>query len=359
MDGLFHLGLLFVKVNIIPDEEHIDRPHAAAVVLLAAVVLVQPVNERIGVKELFGGLALEFLFDDIVVFFVLEPFARRNREAELLFFGGRFGQVTCRCLSQRILGVGFVNAQLRGQLGGDLEHLSVEERHAQLQRVCHAHAVCLEQNVAGHPEVDVEILHLGHIVVAAAAVIVTARVAFRRGGDGGILQDLLFLFEVIHIGVADVALLQRVAGANDIVASLDVGQLARDGAQSLAQKVGDEPLIDAEHARIVVAGVAAEQLVGALTGEHDLDILTRQTRHKIERHAGRVGERLIHIILHRGHRVPKFLARDQVGVVIYVDQLADGLRPADLVVFFAEVKADGKGLLSRKIGGNIAGIHAR
>ena len=108
--------VVVVKVNVIPYKEHINRPYAAAVVLFAAEVLVKPADKRLGVKELFGGFALEFLFDDVVVFFISEPYAGGNREAELLFFGGRFGHVPRRRLAQGVFGVVFVYPEFGGQL---------------------------------------------------------------------------------------------------------------------------------------------------------------------------------------------------------------------------------------------------
>ena len=357
--GLLDRFRLLVEIDVVPDEEHIDRPDAAAVVLGAAEMLVQPRDQLVGVEELLGGLALELLLDDVVVFFIPQPYAGRHGEAELLFLGSRLGHMARRCLAQGVFGVLFVDAQLGGQLGRDPEHLFIEEGHTQLQGVRHAHAVGFQQDVARHPHVDVEILHLGHVVQTARAVVEPAGVALRRRGDGGILEQLLLLLEVVHEGVADVAILQLVAGADDIVPALDIGQPERDGAQRLAQEVRDDLLIESEHARVVVAGVAAEQLVGALAREHDLDIFGRETRHEVERHAGRIRQRLIHVILHGGHRVPEFLGGNQVGVVLDADVAAQFLRPADLIIFLAEVKADGEGLLIGKIGGHIAGIHAR
>ena len=113
-------------------------------------------------------------------------------------------------------------------------------------------------------------------------------------------------------------------------------------------------LVHLENARVVVAGVAAEKLIGALAGENDLYVFAREARHKVQRDARRVGKRLIHVVLHGGNRVPEFLARNKVGVVLNADFAAKLLRPADLVVFLAEVKAYGKGLLVGEVGGYIA-----
>ena len=42
-----------------------------------------------------------------------------------------------------------------------------------------------------------------------------------------------------------------------------------------------------------IALVAGQDLVSAVAGEHDLDVLARQARHEIRRDGGGVGERLV------------------------------------------------------------------
>ena len=322
-------------------------------------MLVEPLDQRFGVEELLRGLALELLLDDVVELLVTQPYARRHGEAELFLLGGRLGHVAHCRLAHRVLGVVLVDAQLGRQRRRDLEHLFVEERHAQLERIRHTHAVSLEQNVADHPHIDVEVLHLGDVVRLAAAEVIFLRVRLRRGRDGGILQNLLFLAQVVHKGVADVAVLEPVAGADQIIPALDVGQMAADRADRSSEKMRNDFLVHAENARVVVAGIAAEQFIGALSREHDLDIVAGKTGDKVQRNTGRVGKRLIHIVLHGRHRVPEFIARDQMGMVLDADFAAQLLRPADFVILLTEVKADGEGFLVCKVSGDVAGIHAR
>ena len=80
-------------------------------------------------------------------------------------------------------------------------------------------------------------------------------------------------------------------------------------------------MVHSENARIVVAGVAAEQLVSALAREHNLYVLACKARYKVQRNAGRIGKRLIHMVLNRRNGVPEFLAGDKVGVVLNSDSL--------------------------------------
>ena len=185
--GLFGVRILLVEVNIVPYKENINRPDAAAVVLLALEMLVKPTDKRVGVEELFGGFAFEFFFDYIVIFFILKPNAGRHGETELLFFGGGFGHMARSRLAHGILSVFFVYPERGRQSCRDLEHLFVEERHAQLKRVSHAHAVGFKQDITRHPHIYVEILHFGNVVIATAAVVMSAGYAVRSRCDRGLL----------------------------------------------------------------------------------------------------------------------------------------------------------------------------
>ena len=116
VDGLFDLRVIFVKIDIVPYKEYINRPNAAAVVLFAAVVTVEPADKRLGVEELLGGFALESSLNYVVVLFIFKPYARGNGEAELLFFCGRLGHVPRGCLAQGVLGVLLVDSKLGRKL---------------------------------------------------------------------------------------------------------------------------------------------------------------------------------------------------------------------------------------------------
>ena len=110
-----NLGVVLVKINIVPNKEHIDRPNAAAVVLLAGEVLVEPADKRVCIKEFLGGFAGEFPLYNAVILLVLQPLSGGYGEAELFLLGGFLGQVLCGSLAHCVLCVALVNAQARRQ----------------------------------------------------------------------------------------------------------------------------------------------------------------------------------------------------------------------------------------------------
>ena len=144
---------------------------------------VKPFNKHVGVEELFGGLALEFLFNNIVVLFVTQPYSCRNGEAKFFFFGGFLRHMANSGFSHCVLRVRLVAAQSCGERGRNLENLLVEERNTQLKRVSHTHSVGFKKNIADHPHIYVKILHLCNVVVLSAAVVVFSRVVLRTCCD--------------------------------------------------------------------------------------------------------------------------------------------------------------------------------
>ena len=59
-----------------------------------------------------------------------------------------------------------LDAVIHGYRFGEFQHLFVQEWHAQLQAVGHAHFVRFQQNVPGQPHVHVQILLLRHFILS-------------------------------------------------------------------------------------------------------------------------------------------------------------------------------------------------
>ena len=60
--------------------------------------------------------------------------------------------------------------------------------------------------------------------------------------------------------------------------------------------------------RDAIPVVAEEQLVGALAGQHDLDVIAGEARHEVQRHARREGDRLVLVPDQARQRVEELLA---------------------------------------------------
>jgi hypothetical protein len=58
--------------------------------------------------------------------------------------------------------------QLGLDVPGNLEHLDVEERNPELQRVRHRHLVGFDEDVAAQPGEEVDVLHPGNRVPSGA-----------------------------------------------------------------------------------------------------------------------------------------------------------------------------------------------
>ncbi len=190
----------------------------------------------------------------------------------------------------------------------------------------------------------------------------------RRGHPGSAVralagtQPLALLRRERHaVRVRVIPVLGRLGGTFQVVRAAHAeraGRLRRAAQQALRRPgqllVGERRLVDA---------VAAEELVGALAGEHRLHLLRGLLVHEVERHGARVGRRLVHVPLHAGQAGPVLLLGDVLGVVLDVQLVGQLARPADLVALPLVLgEAHGERLdvrvLLGQARGHVAGIDA-
>lgn len=133
------------------------------------------------------------------------------------------GQITVCRLTHSKFGVFFVDFVFGGYRSGNVEYFSVQERYTHFQRVCHTHFVRFQQNVANEPEMDVDILHFGHIVLIFHFVVVrTCQFGVMIFPVG--LSGFFTFFFLEHESVADEAFLQVLAATNQVVSAFYLGQ---------------------------------------------------------------------------------------------------------------------------------------
>ncbi len=106
-----------------------------------------------------------------------------------------------------------------------------------------------------------------------------------------------------------------------------------------------------------VVDVAGEQLVGPLAAQHDLDVLRGQRRQEVQRHAARIGIRLVQMPLDARERRERLLVGQGFGRVVELEQLG---KLAGLLGFVvrALAEADRIRVLGAGHRGHIAGIDA-
>ena len=191
----------------------------------------------------------------------------------------------------------------------ELHHLRVEERRARFERRRHAHAIDLHEDVVG--EVDAEIgveLTIEQIVAAEPRQRIVDRPIDVASGDR--------LLETARVQPA----LRRRGQERHPAVVRDLRRRARQAVHEPARLV-DQPLLllgrrhQAEHRvgrarrgrrhqavppcrqRLRFVGVvAAEQLVAAVAGQHDLHVLARDLRDEERREQRDVGERLVEMV---------------------------------------------------------------
>ncbi len=178
----------------------------------------------------------------------------------------------------------------------DSEHLDVEERHPQLERVGHRHLVGLDQDVAAQPGEQVDVLHPGRAVeVLGRGVQLAGHVHVGHVGVVGLQQPVRQFFGPEDPGVAVVALLDADrAAAQHVLAAQPFGQPGRQGADAALHRAG-QVVERAQRDRLAVDRVAAEQLVGALARQHHLDVLAGLAGDEVQRDERGIGDRIVEV----------------------------------------------------------------
>ncbi len=96
-----------------------------------------------------------------------------------------------------------------------------------------------------------------------------------------------------------------------------------------------QALAGPDHAGLVVDRVPAEQFVGPLAGQHDLDVLAGLAGDEPQRDRGGVGHRVVEVPDDLREVVEELLASDHVGNRPHADGCRRLLRPVDLAVALA------------------------
>ena len=96
-------------------------------------------------------------------------------------------------------------------------------------------------------------------------------------------------------------------------------QPGRQRCEQPLDRVGDGGQAPQRH-RLPVDGVAAEQLVGPLAGQHHLDVLARLAGDEVQRHQRRVGHRVVEVPHDQRQGVHHLLGADHLGDVLDPDR---------------------------------------
>ena len=219
------------------------------------------------------------------------------------------------------------------QPAGHRHHLPVEERRPQLEPVRHRGAVGLDQDVARQPGVDVDELHGGHVIELAAGRLVEDRVGhvvhavappyLVSTSTSSAAKTLALPMYLLRSGRRD----PREQALALLPGRYPVGHRLGRG-PSPARQLGRRP----HHPRLVVDAVAAEQLVRALAGEHDLHLPPRLPGDEPERDRGRVGHRIVEVPDDLRQLRGELVRPDHVRAVAQAERLRGLLRLLDLAV---------------------------
>ena len=256
-------------------------------------------RQRVGGEQRIAHLGVKLL---------AEPVRDRHREAPLARRRAFGRQALARGLAEQPLADAASKLEVLRQSSGPLDQPVVEERDAQLLRGRHRHLVRLHQQIVRQPDAAIELEH-----------------ALQRGQPFG-LRPLLR--EPLHQPFADaprrqprearllvvgeghrhsaVALLERQRRPAQVLPRL---RMTHERQRNGGQRRRRAQLLHPQHR--AVDGVPGQQLVGAFAREHDHHFLPGALRQVVERHAGGVRDRLVHVPDQVGEETLEVLGGDQ------------------------------------------------
>ena len=169
----------------------------------------------------------------------------------------------------------------------------------------HAHLVRLEEDLLHHPQVDVQELHLGHVVVPSRRCVEGRRVCVGRSQRVSGAQHAPLVGRAPDVADPDVAVFDPLAPSEQEALPLDTWQACRRPGDELPNGKGDQ-LVGGQRTGFPVDVVAGEHLVSALSREHHFHILGGQLRQEEECVRAWIRERLVEVVLDIA-RTPKVL----------------------------------------------------
>ena len=177
-------------------------------------------------------------------------------------------------MAEYLLVAVLVDAVAVGNVLGELHDFAVQEGHAQLQRMCHAHLVGLEQNVAREPHVHVQVLLLDQL-----GLTLHARIDGSGELEGAIAGVVLGLEHAVDLALRPYQSLSQERLLGDLgtldqeVMPLEVRHMQRQVTERATDGQRHHLFVLAHRDRVLVVGVAAKELVGTFARKHDGDVL--------------------------------------------------------------------------------------
>ena len=190
-------------------------------------MLLQKRRQLFRVEILTGYGALKHFFNSPVPVVVPQPDTDRHRKSQLFPRGRVFRDVFPGHLPKQILRLSVGKFCLRRKCPGSLEHIPVQEGHAHLQRMGHAHAVGFLQNIPGQPVFQVDVLHFLRVGKPGGFFISLSQKLLTGRRVGRIFQKLPALLVGENMGVPDKPFLHPLAGPDQKALAAAVRQFFR------------------------------------------------------------------------------------------------------------------------------------
>ena len=232
---------------------------------LSFFVLFQKGENLLLVEKLGGGLAFKLFLDHLIVLIFPHPVRKRTWKHELLTLGALLAELPVCQSSKRKLGVGIVYLTLGRNRAGCLKHLDIHERNTKFQGIRHGHLVCFQKNLLSQPHIEIQVLHLGHVIQIRNLVIKLFRDIQRISALIFLLEEGISLLVLEDIAVSDVTLLHVLTATDQEAFPFEFWKWGHGFCHRFSKPLR-KLLIIAKRNILVVNVVPAEHLISAFPG---------------------------------------------------------------------------------------------
>ena len=270
-------------------------------------------------------------------------------EADLRLVDDPVGDEASRRVLEHVLRLEVASApvhlEVRRHRGAQLDEVVIEEWHPHLERVRHRGAIEVVEHVVGEPELAVEEERRRQRRVREVAEPVGDRAQRSVPVE---LRERAAYELLPHVAGEGAAHREQPLGSSGRSERGDrpaqpAGAVRRDGERSAPERRGN-PLPQVRDRGSAMLPVAAEQLVGALAGQRDGDVLRRQLGERDEAQGGEVRDRLVEMPDQAVERDRLLGERKLELVVVCAERVGDEAGVGELVARARLLEPDGEGL---------------
>ena len=261
-------------------------------------MLIQHFHQHVCIEKLLRRFGCKHLFYYIIILLFPQPNSDRNRKAQLFLFCCLTPYYFICCRPQGHLSPRCAHFIIQRQGLGQFQHLPVQKRHSDFQRISHSHLIAPHQDIVHKPQMQIHILHLRYRVFSLYPFVKRAGYLLNPRLTSFLEQAAGFSLRKNIRSICKITLLQCLAVPHQESSPLHSSW--QTALRKLTKHSSDA------HGNLIKCGmlqrftiyvIASEKLVRAFSRKYYFYLLGSLFTQKIQGDSSRISHRFIHIIL--------------------------------------------------------------